>query len=163
MVSTGCWFAIPPTPTSARRPCGASSTIPRSLGAWDAPATSARAISSSASRRSSAGRSCCACWCRERSEGHRRCNRDGMAHPRRGHRERTVRAGDTRHARAELRSFLRRNPLFASLDRDTLAATADAFEVVAVPGGTSLLDVGQRLDALLTVLHGGLRAVRRRD
>ena len=66
----------------------------------------------------------------------------------------------TRGGQAELRELLTRAPHFASLDGETLAALVDACEVIDVAGGTCIADAGRPFDALLGVLHGGLRIVR---
>jgi predicted acylesterase/phospholipase RssA/CRP-like cAMP-binding protein len=71
--------------------------------------------------------------------------------------------GDTPRWRAELRELLRRDPFFASQTSAVISDLVDACEVVEVPGGTCLLRAGQSLDALLGVLHGALRALRRSD
>ena len=65
----------------------------------------------------------------------------------------------TRGGQAELRALLTRAPHFASLDGETLAALVDACDVIDVAGGTCLAEAGQPFDALLGVLHGGLRIV----
>jgi predicted acylesterase/phospholipase RssA/CRP-like cAMP-binding protein len=71
--------------------------------------------------------------------------------------------GETSRLRAELRKLLARAPLLSSLSDDTLNDLADACELIEVPGGTRLLRAGQPVDAMLGVVHGGLRVVRRSD
>jgi predicted acylesterase/phospholipase RssA/CRP-like cAMP-binding protein len=66
-------------------------------------------------------------------------------------------------SRAELREILTRDPFFATQSAAVLSDLVDACEVVAVPGGTCVVRAGQSLDALLGVLHGALRLVRRDD
>ena len=76
-------------------------------------------------------------------------------------REREIDRAETSRSRAELRELLARDPLFAQLGKKTLTDLTEACEVVEVSGGTRILSAGQSLDALIGVLHGALRLVRR--
>lgn len=66
-------------------------------------------------------------------------------------------------SRAQLQHLLARDPLFSSLDVDVRADLLAACELVTVPGGTRLLAAGETLESMLTVVHGGLRVIRRTD
>jgi predicted acylesterase/phospholipase RssA/CRP-like cAMP-binding protein len=65
--------------------------------------------------------------------------------------------------RTDLEKLLARDPLFSSLPKEVLHDLVEACEVVEVPGGTRLLRAGGTLDAMLAVVHGGLRIIRRTD
>jgi predicted acylesterase/phospholipase RssA/CRP-like cAMP-binding protein len=69
----------------------------------------------------------------------------------------------TSRARDEIRRVLEHAPLLATAGAAAVEELARACELVEVQGGTRLLHAGEPLDALVGVVHGGLRAVRRSD
>ena len=72
-------------------------------------------------------------------------------------------AGERRAAaRAEV-VLLRRVPFFSALSDEVLADLAAVSEKMHAPGGSQLLRAGEPLEALLGVLQGALRVVRRTD
>jgi NTE family protein/lysophospholipid hydrolase len=74
-----------------------------------------------------------------------------------------VEGSDDARARAELRELLGGAPFFSSLSGDALGELVAVSQLVEVPGGSCLVRAGESLDALIGVVHGGLRVVHRRD
>ncbi len=64
---------------------------------------------------------------------------------------------------AEALALFQRDSLFSSIGVDALTDLVDACDLVAVKGGTCVLHVGERFDALIGVVHGALRVVRHGD
>ena len=66
-------------------------------------------------------------------------------------------------ARAEPVALLGRVPFFSALSEEVLADLAGVSDKIEVAGGSQILRAGEPLEALLGVLHGALRVVRRTD